>query len=326
MMVLRARVDLAEGKFASAAHALETGLAFSRQIVEGPFLINGLVGIAIASQFLSVLEDWTGQPGAPNLYWSLTALPRPLLDLRNELEVEQRFIELQYPDLVDLERPRSAAQWDALLKRLRTDYQTLMSVGEKDKPPPIPPGTGPNDPAARSPDLDVAKKYLVEHMGVSADRVKAMPPAQVLLFYLVGINREVRDERFKLIHLPYPEARLALVEEEKRLKALPETEALRFAKMFLPALQKVTAAQNRVERRIAILRVIEALRLHAAVNGGRLPDKLTQVTAVPVPDDPGTGRPFEYQRDGQTATLTGRIPGEPLAFTGLRFRIEVRKK
>jgi len=53
------------------------------------------------------LLDWIGRSDAPNLYWSLTALPRPLIDLRKELEVEQRIIELQFPDLADLKRERS---------------------------------------------------------------------------------------------------------------------------------------------------------------------------------------------------------------------------
>ena len=43
------------------------------------------------------------------------------------------------------------------------------------------------------------------------------------------------------------------------------------------------------------------------------------------PLDPGTGKPFEYSRDGATATLASRIPGEPLETTGLRYRVTVRK-
>ena len=49
------------------------------------------------------------------------------------------------------------------------------------------------------------------------------------------------------------------------------------------------------------------------------------VTIVPVPNDPTTGKPFEYRRDGTTATLTSRIAGEPLEVTGLRYRVTLRK-
>ena len=33
-----------------------------------------------------------------------------------------------------------------------------------------------------------------------------------------------------------------------------------------------------------------------------------------------------YQRDGETATLASRIPGEKLADTGLRYRLTMKKK
>jgi hypothetical protein len=71
--------------------------------------------------------------------------------------------------------------------------------------------------------------------------------------------------------------------------------------------------------------VIEAIRMHAAANGKQLPDRLDQISEVPVPDDPGTGKPFEYVRDGAIATLTGRIAGEALGRTGIRYKLTIRK-
>ncbi|HEY1376957.1 MAG TPA: hypothetical protein VGF55_09190, partial [Gemmataceae bacterium] len=115
MMVLRARVAVADGDYAEAARAFSTGFAFSRHVGGGPFLINGLVGIAVANQLADRIPEWVERPGAPNLYWSLTALPRRLIDLRTQMEFEQRVVELQFPDLADLNRPRTAGEWDAAL-------------------------------------------------------------------------------------------------------------------------------------------------------------------------------------------------------------------
>jgi len=122
------------------------------------------------------------------------------------------------------------------------------------------------------------------------------------------------------------QARKVFEEAEARRKASPDTEARRFPDALLPALIKVQSAQTRLERKIAALRVIEALRLHAAANDGRLPDKLTDVTLVPVPDDPGTGKPFGYERDQDTATLISQIPAEKPEVSGLRYRLTIRKK
>ena len=73
-----------------------------------------------------------------------------------------------------------------------------------------------------------------------------------------------------------------------------------------------------------MLRVIEALRLHAAANNGQLPDKLEAVTIVPVPNDPGSDKPFEYHKDGDKATLTSVVPGARDT-KGLRYQITMRK-
>jgi hypothetical protein len=323
LLVLRARVEIADKNWMAAANAVETGLTFSRQVSEAPFLINRLVAIAIAWQFREPLLDWVSRPGAPNLYWSLTALPRPLIDLRKSLEFEQRVLEFQFPDLADLDRPRTPEQWDALLKKVRTDFERILQFEPKKEP--IPPGTSANDPAAKSPDLPTAKKYLIERLHKPADEVKAMPPAQVLLLYLVAIHTEITQDEFKAAYLPYPQAAPLLDATERRYRT-PTTEAMRYARLLLPAIRKVVGAQTRMERMIAALRVIEALRLHAAAHDGQLPEKLSEVTIVPLPNDPGTGKPFEYRREGQGAVLISRLPGEPLDLTGLRYRLTIRKK
>jgi hypothetical protein len=336
MMELKVRVELAEGDYPAAAHWLETGFAFSQHVGNGPFLISRLVGVICANQFADCLLDFVQLSDAPNLYWSLTALPRPLIDLRDAEDFEYRFMELQFPELADLDRPRAPEQWDVVLKKVRTEYRRLTLMyqrltrmdqelyeGRRLK---APPGTTAADLASKSPDLLAARKYLTGRMKLAPDNVEAMPPAQVLLLYLVDSYNEFRDDFYKGTYLPYPEARRFYTEAETRRKAAPDTEGKRFADALLPAFGTVQRAQTRLDRKIAALRVIEALRMHAAAHDGALPDKLSEVTIVPIPDDPGTGKPFEYQRDGDGATLISRIPNEKPSATGLRYRLVMKKK
>ncbi len=327
MMVLKVRVALAERDYAAAAHWLETGFAFSRHVSDAPFLINRLVGVACANQFADCLLDFVQQPDAPNLYWSATALPRPLIDLRDSYEFEYKFMEMQFPDLADLDRPRSPEQWDAALKKVRSQYQLIVGLGSEGGASGFKPtiGAEPDDPASKSPDLAAARKYLTEQGKMTANQAETAPPAQAVLLFLVATYNEFRDDSFKATYLPHPEARRAFAEADSRRKGAPNTEGKRFADAWLPAIGKVMGAQARLERKIAALRVIEALRLHAAAHDGTLPDKLSEVTAAPIPDDPGTGKPFEYQRDGEAATLISRIPGEELSKTGLRYRLVLKK-
>jgi hypothetical protein len=327
MLVLRVRVELAEGNFAAAARSLETGFAFSRQIGEASLLISSLIAVACANQFADCVADFVERPDAPNLYWALTAMPQPLIGTRKAMEFEQRFIEMEFPELADIDRPRSPEQWDALLKKLRTKMKALSDLpsegGDVNREKPLA-ETGPDDPAAKSPDLRAARSFLADRRGLSAASIVAMPPAQVLLLYIFGTNQDLRDEVFKVTYLPYPEMRRMLDGVAERLRSTPDSEAKRVAKLFLPAIQRVPAIPIRLDRKIAALRVIEALRLHAAANGGQLPERLDQVTVVPIPDDPGTGKPFEYRKDGAKATLASRIPGEPLEKDGLRYTMTVR--
>ena len=324
LLVLQARVLMAERKDGEALRVLETGFALSRHTATAPFLISSLVGLVTASQCADALLDFIDRPDAPNLYWALTALPRPLISLRKSEELEQNLLPMQFPDLADLNRPRTAEQWDEVLHRVRKEYERLTRY-EKD-PKRLPEGATSADPASRSPDLASARNYLIEQRKQPAATVKAMPPAQVLVLAIADTFEDYRDDQFKAAYLPFLEARPALAAAHKRLKDAPDTEATRYPKMLLPALEKVLIARNRLERRIAALRVIEAVRLHMAANDGRLPEKLSDATAVPIPDDPGTGKPFLWKRDGATATLIGTMPGDPQEHNGLRYRLSVRSK
>ncbi|HKI33995.1 MAG TPA: hypothetical protein VKA46_19235 [Gemmataceae bacterium] len=326
LLVLKARVEMVEGHYADAIRTLETGFSFSQHINEGPFLIGSLIGIAVANQMADCALEMVERPGATNLYWALTVLPRPLIDLRRPLENEFALLEMQFPDMADLDRSRTPEQWNAVLFRVRKEIERLSRIEEGNPPGVKAPkaGTGSADPADKSPDLEAARKYLTEVAGMSAAHVEAMPPAQVLVLYLSNFYHEQRDAFFKASYLPFPQGRPLDQAADERLKSLPNTEPARVARLFLPALLRVRLAELRLARKLEALRAIEALRMHA-VQARQLPDRLDQVTVVPVPNDPGTGKAFGYQRDGQTATLTSRIPGEPLETTGLRYRVTLRK-
>jgi len=163
-----------------------------------------------------------------------------------------------------------------------------------------------------------------------ADKVDAMAPAQVILLCLEGIKDDLRDDFFKSVYLPASQALPVAEAADKRLKATPNTETTRLPRTFLPAIPKVIVANNRLERKIAALRIIEALRLYAAGHDGQLPEKLSDITEVPVPLDPGTGKPFEYQREKDMATLIAPPLSVQSTYisapTGQRYRLTLKSK
>jgi tetratricopeptide (TPR) repeat protein len=67
--------------------------------------------------------------------------------------------------------------------------------------------------------------------------------------------------------------------------------------------KKVHLLMNRLDRHVAALKCIEALRLYTTTHDGRFPNHLDDVKQVPVPDDPATNKPFVYTRTGAKAVL-----------------------
>ena len=67
--------------------------------------------------------------------------------------------------------------------------------------------------------------------------------------------------------------------------------------------KKINLITNRMERHIAALKCIEALRLYAGTHNGKFPDKLSDITEIRTPEDPVTKKPFSYTRTGSEAVL-----------------------
>ena len=88
ILALQGRLQIAEGKYEQAIDTIQTGLSMAQHLGEAPALTQGLVGIAISALMLRPVEDLVQLPNAPNLYWALKSLPKPLVDLTKQIELE----------------------------------------------------------------------------------------------------------------------------------------------------------------------------------------------------------------------------------------------
>ncbi len=176
---------------------------------------------------------------------------------------------------------------------------------------------------------EAAKRELIAE-GRPKELVDSMPVVQVALLAALRRYDQLFDEYLKVHSLPYWEAAPAVEKADARRAALakdPNGPALPIASFFAPGVRGVLAAQARLDRRIAALRCVEALRLHAADHDGRLPASLDQIDGAPVPADPVTGRPFDYHPAGDEAVLSAPlIPGEaPLPANVLAYEVTIRR-
>ena len=67
--------------------------------------------------------------------------------------------------------------------------------------------------------------------------------------------------------------------------------------------EKMHLLMNRLDRNMAAMQCIEALRLYAAAHNGKFPNELSDITQVSVPDNPVTQKPLIYIRTGSKALL-----------------------
>jgi hypothetical protein len=316
-VLLRVRLAIAEHQFEEAAQGLRTGLAMARHAADSPILISALVGLALSMMMAEQIDAWAAEPGSPNLYWSLSALPQPLVGIQRPLQGERIFIDNLLPGVRE-----SGTTTPLPARQLEQCANVLLGwVGRQEKP----------DWRTRLAFAGVvASRHAQARARLIADGAKAadldaLPITQVVLLDAVEEYEQVFDDFVKWSNMPYWKAHGPLLEIEARIQG-NRNQGLgqnMLVSLLLPAMSKVQFAAAREERRFAALSVIEALRLYAAANGGNLPDKLDAITQVPIPIDPMTGKPFEYTRTDDKAVLLGPSPWKDGRSDMLRYELRM---
>jgi hypothetical protein len=85
---VQAKLEIAQGRYGQAMETLKTSNAMANQLGNGPTLIQGLVGIAIAAVNQKRIEQWIQSDNAPDLYWALEDMPQPLVDVTKAIKIE----------------------------------------------------------------------------------------------------------------------------------------------------------------------------------------------------------------------------------------------
>jgi hypothetical protein len=297
MLAVKARKELHDGKFEQALETLQTGLAMSRHLSDSPILLNALVGLSIGNMMVSTLEDFVQQPEAPNLYWALRDLPAPLIDLRRPLQGNQLAMEALFPEV---RRAMSGPKLQAVpLATLRQRVDQTPGLGA-DARVQFATFAGLVHPKAVA---------FFKERGHDETELDALPVTQLALMYAMAQAAEWNDALVRLHSIPYWQARPGIKKAvEERTEALRDQRALFIlGDAFMPANESIFFLRARLERRLAGLQVVEALRLYAAAHG-RLPQTLDEVRDAPIPIDPVTGRKFDYSASDGVARLHGPPP------------------
>jgi len=327
---VRFRAEVAGRHFDDAVRNAKTMFALARHLGEHPTEAGNHVGLAVANLALDTLEEMVQQPGCPNLYWALTDLPNPLVDLRKGFQGAGILAATDLRPLRD-NAPMTDAAMEELVSRL--SGRMGFARGQAGRPPrSLRAGL-----TARVKDpekVHAARARLIEagcaeitrlgspplqvvlQASKLAYEIGKFPPLQVILLDEKRAYEIRRDEGLKLLGLaPWQIDALSHAGEVGR-----GSDEL-FADL-LPDVIKGRQAQGRLEQRIALLRHVEALRLYTAAHDGKLPPTLSDIL-VPLPTDPFTGKPFLYKVEGAFGHLRGRPPSAEEKTGDSKFHFEV---
>lgn len=310
----RVRGEIAIKDFPAAIRSLQTMFSLAQTMDAHPTLISTLIGLAIESDAISAIQEMISQHGCPNLYWSLSDLPSPLLDIRQARQGERLLVSEQFKSILDA----TEILTDKEIYKVIDDISDLARYGERVfEKPSVRYAFWSVDPKR----LVVARERLIQ-FGMKPTLVKQMSGLQVAVTDDLYRMDEYRDEVFKWVNLPPHQAYAGLVTADAELQK--QKKDLVLAPIFIPSMVKVLQSRTRMQQRVEYLRVIEAIRLYAFDNEGKLPATLDAIL-LPIPLDPVTGKPFSYAVKADTATLTGGHPSPGNAATNRVYEIRIRK-
>ncbi|NBR06119.1 MAG: hypothetical protein EBT92_10150 [Planctomycetes bacterium] len=315
------RVQLKKGEIDKALADIRTGLTLSHHLGEGPTLIQGLVAVAAGTMMFPRIDELISHEKAPNLYWALTTLPQPLVDFRTGLGGEVLMIDNLFPGMRDM--LYSGKVTPITQEEMMKVFPLLEQLNVSDNKSSLKQMLV---QAALVLNIEAAKKALLEH-GITEPMLTNITPLQIIFMAEVLLYDKTYQNMIKWNSIPYPVARKRIKELDATIKK-PETSVLSpfplgtFSAMILPAVSRVMEAGPKMERRIAALRIIEAIRMQAAFDKA-WPDSLEKITIVPVPADPFTGGAFAFKKEGKKITITAKVPEGEKPSTNNNFTYEL---
>lgn len=307
----RAKLDLSRDDFPAALSRMKQAYVMAHHAGghDEAVLVEGLVGVGIAAQATRHLGFVSERPGAPNLYRALLALPEPMFRPRTWVEMEHRMFRESAPALYEPEAMDEAA-WIQVWRQFgfiglspeswnydKLPYEEQVRVARA------------LAAARREMMLPVAIEYFVARGGDAAVlRAEAKQnPYPLLARYMTGTMDDFMDEAAALVQLPFDDAlpRLeALASEAEKVQWWHDSNPDdRSEDSLAPPFDRGLLSIQRLRQSIAGAIVLEALRDHAAAHG-QWPDSLAELRLY-VADDPISGKPFEYRRDGDKFILLG---------------------
>ncbi|HVT28559.1 MAG TPA: hypothetical protein VHE81_11150, partial [Lacipirellulaceae bacterium] len=252
MLSLRTRLAIAEHRYADAVETMQQNYRLGSDVARVPFLVCGLIGIAVDSITNHALLDLIANPDSPNMYWAIGELPQPPIDLRLSVRFEMDFGPRMFPFIHNAETTdHSPQEWDRLFVQTIQDLHTVGSTRTLFSDGNITEqrvGAGITATAIALAGYPHAKEWLIAN-GMDRERVEKMAVGQVIAIYTERIYRRFADDWEAVWQVPFPQAMDLMRRLNQKLDtARPfgsgeDREVLPLVSLLLPALEAGRSAQ-----------------------------------------------------------------------------------
>ncbi len=308
---IRALQQIDQGKPADAVATLRQGYELAEKVGHDPVMVSSLVSMHLIMTLDDVISQLMSRPDSPNLYWAFINFPNSRQLFRTGLSGERQFHLTTIPGLAKAEAGQdlSVEEWRALFAFLDKLMDGIQSSPKKVDV------LKDSSPAA----LKEAQQYYADQHHLPLEQVAKLDPLVVLGTFYYHQYQITADEIFKLPGLSYPQLLAKIGESDERSIRLSHEYPGNPFLAFPPVLGKYTTTFVHVDRQLAALTAVEAIRSYAASHDGKVPERLADLVDTPAPDNPATGKPFEYHVENNVATLSDPRPDGPLTYT-IRIR------
>ena len=316
---VRFRAEVAAQRFDDAIRTARTMFAVGRHLGEHPTAVADLVGLWAAHLGLDTLEEMVQQPTCPNLYWALTDLPCPLVDLRKGVQGDRILVATLLRPIRD-DAPMSAAEIESLVGRTLRRAELRPRAGGRAAPQPAGPAAsqsqGRSDRRRRPPPPGRGRPY-------AGPRQQALAGSG----HSAGGEERLRDPAGRSDQAaglaasgsstPWPAPRIV-----RRIGTGCSPISCRTSSSF---------AGHRARLRAADRDAPDTSRPCGSTPRGMAvscPQSYRR-SPCPCPVDPVTGKPFAYEVEGATAHLRGGVlqgnGQEPGCRCGVHYSVTLMK-
>lgn len=311
MLAVGALWQIQHDQIDTALRTLRVGYALSYKLSNEPTLVSQLVALHIEFALNDAAAELMNRADAPNLYWALTDLPARKPSFRIDFDHfgDAAYTIAHVTNLRPGQEP-SAAQWRDVLTALEKMYDQDSKDFHVD------------DVVTKT-SAEIAQRarrdFAASHH-LNDDQMAKLDPLEPLCWYYFDQYRIAYDDMYKLQGLAYPTMLANTLEYGIKMDGLKKAQPANPFLKWLPTVHKAVVTFAKLDRQVAALTVVEAIRSYAAEHAGMLPAKLDEITETPASINPATGKAFEYRVENGKVTLEDANAEMPM-----KYKITIRK-